>query len=230
MRTALLILAAAAALVLPGNAASSPPAPQPVVVELFTSQGCSSCPPADAALALVADRGDVIALSFGVTYWDNLGWKDTFARSEFTDRQKAYARRMGHAPYTPEVVAGGRAGSVGNSKGRIEALIAKARAPAAASVTADRYSVTVSAGVAPRGGADVWLVRYDPRTVQVPVKAGENTGKTLPIRNVVRSLTRLGTWNGASATYRFAIAPGGLDSVVIVQGRDGGPILAAARA
>jgi hypothetical protein len=146
MREASLILAAASALLFWGNAAAAPPAPQPVVVELFTSQGCSSCPPADAALALVADRDDVIALSFGVTYWDNLGWKDTFARPEFTARQMAYGRRMGHSPYTPEVVAGGRAGSVGNSRGRIEALIAKTRAPAAATVAAARESVTVSAG------------------------------------------------------------------------------------
>ncbi len=205
MRSAPLILAAVAALFTTG-AAPAPPA-QPVVVELFTSQGCSSCPPADVALAQVADRPDVIALSFGVTYWDNLGWRDTFARSEFTDRQKSYARRMGHAPYTPEVVAGGRTASVGNSRGRIEALIAKARAPAAAVVSADPASATVGPGVAPRGGADVWLVRYDPRIVRVPVKAGENTGKTLPVRNVVRALTRLGQWDGRAAQFRYPAAP-----------------------
>jgi len=223
-------LIVAAALALSGSAAAAPPPAQPVVVELFTSQGCSSCPPADAALAQVADRGDVIALSFGVTYWDDLGWKDTFARPEFTDRQKTYGRRLGHAPYTPEVVAGGRADSVGNSKGRIEALIAKARSPAATSISAKSDSATLTAGVAPRGGADVWLVRYDPRTVRVPVRAGENTGKTLPIRNVVRSLARLGTWDGSAATFRYPLARDGLDTVIIVQTRDGGPILAAARA
>jgi hypothetical protein len=230
MRTASLILSLAAALTFTGAAMSAPPPAQPVVVELFTSQGCSSCPPADAALALVADRADVIALSFGVTYWDDLGWKDTFARPEFTARQKAYSKRLGDAPYTPEVVAGGRVASVGNSKARIEALIAKTRGPAAASIIATSGSATVTAGVAPRAGADVWLVRYDPRTVRVPVKAGENTGKTLPIRNVVRSLTRLGTWDGSPATFRYGAAAQGLDSVVIVQTRDGGPILAAARA
>jgi len=229
MRKTSLILAAAAALLGATGASSAPPV-QPVVVELFTSQGCSSCPPADAALALVADRDDVIALSFGVTYWDHLGWKDTFARREFTDRQKDYARRQGHAPYTPEVIAGGRADSVGNSKREIESLIAKARGPAAATIIATSGSATVTAGVAPRAGADVWLVRYDPRTVRVPVKAGENTGKTLPIRNVVRQLTRLGGWDGKAATFRYSAAPAGLDSVVIVQTRDGGPILAAARA
>ncbi len=229
MRKTCLILAAAAALLGAGSASSAPPA-QPVVVELFTSQGCSSCPPADVALAQVADRPDVIALSFGVTYWDSLGWKDTFARREFTARQQDYAQRLGHAPYTPEVIAGGRADSVGNSKSIIEGLIARARGPAATSITADLDSADVAAGVAPRGGADVWLVRYDPRTVRVPVRAGENTGKTLPIRNVVRSLTRLGKWDGAAASFRYPVAQDGLQSVVIVQTRDGGPILAAARA
>ena len=228
MRTASSILAALL-LSFAGPAAAAPPPVQPVVVELFTSQGCSSCPPADLALAEVADRPDVIALSFGVTYWDELGWKDTFARPEFTARQRAYARRLGSAPYTPEVVAAGRTDSVGNSRARLEALIAKSRGPAAAAITAAPGSATVTAGVAPRGGADVWLVRYDPRTVRVPVKAGENTGKTLPIRNVVRSLTRLGKWDGAQATFSYPAAPNGLNSVVIVQTRDGGPILAAAR-
>ena len=228
MRKTSLILAAAAALL--GGAASSAPPAQPVVVELFTSQGCSSCPPADVALAQVADRPDVIALSFGVTYWDNLGWKDTFARREFTERQQDYAQRFGHAPYTPEVIAGGRADSVGNSRSIVEGLIARARGPAATSILVDRDSAKVAAGVAPRGGADVWLVRYDPRTVRVPVRAGENTGKTLPIRNVVRALTRLGKWDGAAASFRFPAAPEGLQSVVIVQTREGGPILAAARA
>jgi hypothetical protein len=229
MRTASLILAAAAALTFAGPAVCAPPPVQPVVVELFTSQGCSSCPPADAALAQVADRADVIALSFGVTYWDQLGWKDTFARPEFTARQKAYARPLGSAPYTPQVIAGGRNDSVGNSRARIEALIAKSRGPAATAISATAASATVKAGVAPRAGADVCLVRYDPHTVRVPVKAGENTGKTLPIRNVVRSLTRLGTWGGGEATFRYPAPAAGLDSVVIVQSRDGGPILAAAR-
>src|SRR5689334_19891043 len=168
------------------GAASAPP--QPVVVELFTSQGCSSCPPADAAVAKAADRPDVIALSFNVTYWDHLGWKDTFARPEFTDRQVAYARALGDgAPYTPEVVAGGHYAGVGNSPAAVAGLIAKAKAVPTTMVTSAAGKVTVAAGIAPRRGADVWLVSYDPRIIQVPVKAGENGGKTLPQRNVVRS-------------------------------------------
>ncbi|WP_296598833.1 thioredoxin family protein [Phenylobacterium sp.] len=221
------ILAALAAVPLIG---AGPAPAQPVVVELFTSQGCSSCPPADQAVARAADRPDVIALSFNVTYWDHLGWKDTFARPEFTARQVAYAKALGHgAPFTPEVVAGGRADAVANTPARLDALIARGRALPATQVSSAAGRVTVAAGVAPRRGAEVWLVRYDPRVIQVPVKAGENGGKTLPQRNVVRSLTRLGGWSGQAATY---VAPAGdpaLRSVVLVQTAGGGPILAAAR-
>src|SRR3954465_15071375 len=127
------LLAVLAAVPLIGAA----PAPtQPVVLELFTSQGCSSCPPADNAVAKAADRPDVIALSFNVTYWDHLGWKDTFARPEFTDRQVAYNKALGQgAPYTPEVVAGGRVGAVGNTPRGVDDLIARARTQATAMVT-----------------------------------------------------------------------------------------------
>ena len=221
------ILIALAALPLLGAA----PAPaQPVVLELFTSQGCSSCPPADLAVAGAADRPDVIALSFNVTYWNHLGWKDTFSRPEFTARQVAYAKALGHAaPFTPEVVAGGKVDAVANTPGRVDALIARGRSQPTTTVAASGGDVTVAAGVAPRRGADVWLVRYDPRTIQVPVKAGENTGKTLPQRNVVRSLKRLGDWRGQAMRYDVPAPEAGLRSVVLVQGKDGGPILAAAR-
>lgn len=216
-----------AATPLPGAAA---PPSQPVVVELFTSQGCSSCPPADAAVAAVADRPDVIALSFNVAYWDHLGWKDTFARPEFTDRQVAYARALAQgAPYTPEVVAGGRVGGVGASRPALDGLIARGRAQPLTRISADAGHVRVAAGVAPRRGAEVWLVRYDPREVQVPVKAGENNGKTLPQRNVVRRLIRLGAWTGAAADYVRPAPDAGLADVVLVQVRDGGPILGAGR-
>jgi hypothetical protein len=207
------------------------PASGPTVVELFTSQGCSSCPPADLAVGAVADRPDVIALSFNVTYWNHLGWKDTFSRPEFTARQVAYVRALGHAsPFTPQVVAGGRADAVGNTRARVEALIARARTKPLALIEVAGDHVSISSGVAPRGGADVWLVRYDPRWLQVPVRAGENGGKTLPQRNVVRELVRLGDWTGAPARCRNRHQGSGLASVIILQGRNGGAILAAARA
>jgi hypothetical protein len=210
------------------GARAEPQVAAPVVVELFTSQGCSSCPPADRAVAAAAGRPDVIALSFNVTYWDHLGWKDTFARPEFTARQVAYARRLGDAaPYTPQVVAAGRAAGVGNSPARVAALIAKGRTPPTTRLRPEAGRVVVAAGVAPRRGADVWLVRYDPRVLQVPVKAGENGGKTLPQRNVVRSLVRLGAWDGRAAAFTVPAGDRALKSIVLVQDRAGGPILAA---
>jgi len=219
-----------AALVAAPLVAAAPAPAQPVVLELFTSQGCSSCPPADLSVAKAADRPDVIALSFNVTYWNHLGWKDTFSRPEFTARQVAYAKALGHgAPFTPEVVAGGRVDAVANTPGKVDALIARARTQPTTTISTAGGKVTVAQGIAPRRGADVWLVRYDPRTIQVPVKAGENGGKTLPQRNVVRSLRRLGAWNGQTASYAAPVADPTLRSVVLVQAADGGPILAAAR-
>jgi hypothetical protein len=227
MRQIRALLAAVAALPL---LAAAPAPPHPVVVELFTSQGCSSCPLADLAVAAAAERPDVIALSYNVTYWNHLGWKDTFARPEFTARQVAYVKALGHdAPFTPEVVAGGRVDAPANTLRRVDALIAKARTQPTTGISVQGGQVTVAAGVAPRRGADVWLVQYDPRTLQVPVKAGENGGKTLPQKNVVRSLRRLGDWMGREARFAAPAASPGLRRVVLVQGKDGGPILAAAR-
>ena len=230
MKQTLRQIFASLAVLTAASAAQAQPASQPVVLELFTSQGCSSCPPANAALARGADRPDVVALTFAVTYWDHLGWKDTFARPEFTERQAVYAQSLAQgASYTPEIVAGGRTGGVGNSDGRLAALIAQGRAPAATTVVASDQKISVAAGVAPRRGADVWLVRYDPRVVQVPIRAGENGGKTLPQRNIVRSLKNLGSWTGQPATFAVPRADPTLRDVVLVQSRDGGPILAVGR-
>ena len=224
-----LLLAAAATLLAAAPAAAQPPAPRLSVVELFTSQGCSSCPPANDNVAALADRNDVIALSFGVTYWDKLGWKDTFASPAYTARQYAYARSLKtDGPATPEVVVDGKADTVGNVRSGIEKLIARERIEGPA-LTVSAGAVEVGAGRAPAAPADVWLVRYDPRTVQVPVKAGENTGRTLPHRNVVKALIRLGGWSGATARFPLPPAEPGLSTAVLVQTRDAGPILAAAR-
>jgi hypothetical protein len=213
-----------------GAAASQPAAERPLaVVELFTSQGCSSCPPANANLAALADRADLITLSFGVTYWDDLGWKDTFAQRTFTERQYAYARALGHSgPFTPQVVVDGQVDGVGARRGEIEALITHAHIGGPALAVAGG-AAEIASGPAPREPADVWLVRYDPRTVQVPVRAGENTGRTLPHRNVVRSLVRLGAWRGAAARFNLPAEEPGLKSVILVQVKNAGPILAAAR-
>jgi hypothetical protein len=203
----------------------------PVVVELFQSQGCSSCPPADANLAKIADRPDVIALSFAVTYWDGQGWKDTFARPEFTARQWAYAHGFRRAQvFTPEVVADGRRDGVGIDLADFARLVGHAAPPAGPQLTLADQAVTIGAASRPAAAADVWLVRYDPRTVQVPIRGGENGGRTLPHRNIVHELTRIGAWSGGAETLRLPPArTPGLVSAVLVQAPGGGPILAAAR-
>jgi hypothetical protein len=213
-----------------GGAASAQPAAAVQVVELYTSQGCSSCPPANAALAAISARPEILALSFGVTYWDDLGWKDTFAQKTFTDRQWDYAKGLRHDNVgTPQVVVNGRLDTVGGSVSEIDAALK--RAPLAAggpAVTLSGAAVAI-AGPAPGRPAQVWLVRYDPNVVQVPVKRGENTGKTLPHKNVVRELTRLGDWSGGARSFPLPAAAAGLKTAILLQAGPGGPILAAAK-
>ena len=229
-------LAAAAALVAGMLAAQMSQAQPPQstgqrlsVVELFTSQGCSSCPPANDNVARISNRPDVIALSFGVTYWDQLGWKDTFASPAYTQRQYAYATSLHHdGPFTPQVVVDGKADVVGAKPGEIDALVARTQIVGPALNVAGG-SVEIGAGPSNGAPADVWLVRYDPRTVEVPVRAGENTGRTLPHKNVVKSLARLGGWSGAPEHFALPPAAPGLATAILVQKKDAGPILAAAR-
>ena len=201
-------------------------AAHPTVIELFQSQGCSSCPPALSALAAYADRADWLALTFAVTYWDRLGWKDTFAKPEFTERQYAYARLSG--TYTPEVVVNGRAAGVGAEVSEVEGLARKAERTAGPEVRIEDGEVAVGAGKAPSGGADIWLALYDPRTLEVAVPRGENAGRTIGHRNVVKRLVRLGSWNGEAVKLPLP-ASEGLVRAVLVQTRGVGPILAAAR-
>ncbi len=201
----------------------------PTVVELFQSQGCSSCPPAIANLNAIADRPGVLALTFAVTYWDQLGWKDTFASQAQTARQWDYARGLGHDQvWTPQVVVDGRADTVGTRRGEIEGLLAHAPPRHGPALTLAGTAVAIADGAAPPGGADVWLVRYDPRTVAVAVGAGENVGRTIDHRNVVRQLIRIGRWTGGAATIALPASAPGLKTAVIVQ-KAGGAVLAAVR-
>lgn len=225
------LLAALLAAALTPLSARAADAAHPVVVELFTSQGCSSCVPALANLTTLTRRSDVLALSFGVTYWDYLGWKDSFAQPVFTERQTLYERSLGHqGPFTPQVVVNGSADVVGNQLSEIQRLITRLGPPRGGpEIALGAQQVSVGAASAPRAGADVWLVRYDPRTIEVPIRRGENGGKTLPHKNVVRELTRLGSWDGRAQRFALAPAPAGLATAVLVQAAHGGPILAAAR-
>ena len=219
------LLAALMALAATGAAAAQPL----TVVELFTSQGCSSCPPANANLIKVKDRPGVLALSFNVTYWDYLGWKDTFGKQEFTQRQVRYEPALGRSgPFTPQVVVNGDADAVGAASGEIERLISLSGRAKGPSLSLDGGKVSIGAGSAPGGKADVWLVRYKDGVVEVPVARGENTGRTLPHANVVHALQRIGTWSGDATTLPLPAASGGLSTAVLVQAPGGGPILAAA--
>jgi hypothetical protein len=201
----------------------------PVVVELFTSQGCSSCPPANANLIKLSQRDDVLALSFAVTYWDYLGWKDSFDKPEYTDRQVAYEKPLGQTgPYTPQMVLNGATTAVGNNLADVEKLIAGAKPLSGPAVTLQPQSVSIGAATAPAAAADVWLVRYDPSIVNVPVARGENTGRTLPHTHVVHSLQRLGGWSGAPLSFDLTAATDGYKTAVLVQAPNGGPILSVA--
>ena len=200
----------------------------PVVVELYQSQSCSSCPPANANLNAVAGTKGVLALSFAVTYWDQLGWKDRFARPEFTQRQWDYANAADRGRvYTPQVIVNGRQMMLGGDKAHFARLIAEGAPRGGPSLEARGGRVVVSAGRASTT-AHVWLVRYDPRVRNVAIRAGENGGRTLPHRNIVTELRKLGSWNGTAAS--FAVAPpadAALKTAVFVQQGTGGPIVAA---
>jgi hypothetical protein len=236
--TSLSILArlgpAAAVAVLAASAAApgvviAADAAHPTVVELFQSQGCSSCPPANANVLAIADRPDVLTLSWQVTYWDQLGWKDTFAQPAFTARQWDYAHAFHRTEVaTPEVVVNGRADVVGARRDELDALIRRedrGEGGPRVDIAGDRVTISGKGS-----GGVVLLVRYDPNIIQVPIQRGENGGRTLPHRNVVREVARLGSWDGGTASFRLPPASPGLKTAVLLQAAPGGPILAAARA
>ncbi len=207
----------------------------PTVVELFTSQGCSSCPPADKFLGELARRDDIIALSFHVDYWDYIGWPDPFASKETTARQHAYGRSLRQRyVYTPEMVVDGRAHSSRPSE--IDALIEAGKAHKKFAVgfrkDADGGHQIVVPAAAYDGKASVWLVFYDRKhTVKIP--RGENRGRTLTYTHVVRELKELGTWTGKELVIPISTAAaesaGRGGCVIIVQDGKAGPILGAAQ-
>jgi hypothetical protein len=208
------------------------PMQAPVVVELFQSQGCSDCPPAQENLNRLADRPDVLALSYGVTYWDYLGWKDSFASPQFTQRQRDYsARNHDIGVATPQYWINGRQTVLGANPSRVSQLIEQGSPTGGPSLTVVGSNLSIGSGIGPPGGADIWLVHYDPRTIQVAVRAGENGGRTIPHRDIVRELIRIGRWSGTPETIALpsAASVDGLRSAVLVQAGPGGPILAAVK-
>ena len=188
------------------------------VVELYTSQGCSSCPPADAFLGELAKRDDLLALSIHVDYWDYIGWKDRFASPDNTKRQRAYASKLGmRYVYTPQMIVQGANHATGSDRDKILALIARTQKSKRVAVTINRAEDGVRVTVA---GADtteeaaVWLAVFDNRH-DTDIKRGENGGRMLSYYNVVRGMKRIGTWKGRP----LDIPTGNAD--LSTEGRDG---------
>jgi hypothetical protein len=198
-------------------------AERPIVVELFTSQGCSSCPPADALLnELSKGRRDVLPLAFHVTYWDNLGWKDPFSLQAATQRQGRYGQRFGDGSYTPEIVVDGAAGMVGSRRGDVGSAIEKAKRDnrTAAAVSVKKIGERVSIEVGPgSGGGRILLIGFD-HDHTTAIGRGENGGRTLAQANIVRSIRTVGQWSGTPLRIdeRF---PEGEDVAVLLETPDG---------
>ncbi|ESR25959.1 DUF1223 domain-containing protein [Lutibaculum baratangense] len=190
------------------------------VMELFTSQGCSSCPPADELLAEFAERDDVLALSLPIDYWDYIGWKDTLASPAFSARQRAYAKARGDREvYTPQVVVNGADHRVGSDRQALLDALGKTSDESPVSVEASagetKARVTVGSGSA-AAKAIVLLIVFDPEAT-VKIGRGENAGQTITYRNVVKKIVRLGEWRGTAKTYSFTLPPEGLRCAVLVQ-------------
>lgn len=206
----------------------------PVVVELFTSQGCSSCPPADALLEELASYPDVLPLALHVDYWDYIGWKDTFGSPQFTARQKAYAAASGHRTiYTPQMVIGGIDHVVGYVPMDVATAIERHREaalPVVLRVTRTGDEVRVLADPMPGlpGVMIVQLVRYLPKA-SVTIERGENAGKTIDYVNTVVAWDQIGTWDGASALDLTVPLEGQGAVAVLLQAEGPGAIIAAAK-
>lgn len=219
------------------TASSCATAATPVVVELYTAQGCASCAEANRFAGDLGGHGGVVELTFDVDYWDYLGWKDTFAQPAFAERQRAYDKRFGlRDVYTPQIVIDGEAQVAGDKQAQAQALVRTARrAPARGPRITPRADGTVAVEAKPerrrrRRDDDVWLIRYDPRLVSTAVKDGDNRGQTVSARNTVRQLVRLGGWQGRRRIFHLpAASEDGLAALVLVQQETGGRIIAAMR-
>jgi hypothetical protein len=211
----------------------------PVVVELFTSQGCYSCPPADKYVGVLKQRENVIALAYHVDYWDYIGWKDPFATPNNTQRQRGYSKAMGlWSIYTPQMVIDGRLEGVGSRTREISdkinrvstmSLADRVSVPIALRASAGILSIKIEGGAAPKGG-DIWLVTYDDEK-STAIPRGENAGKTLTEYNIVRGVWRLGDWNGQAVSSDYAVKDLGIKAdkaVILLQEKGQGAIYGAA--
>lgn len=212
--------------------AESARADGPVLVELFTSQGCNSCPPADAYLGDLAKRRDVIALAFHVDYWDAIGWKDPFGDAAWTARQRLYSKTLGTSQiYTPQMVVDGGNHAVGSDRRDVERLIGAAAKRERPTLEVRRSPEGLDLTVRGSGDGELWIVGYDPRH-DTKVARGENAGRTLAEFNVVRGLVRVDAWKGGALTRSVATAdlPPGAAYVAVLQAPGPGRVIAAATA
>ena len=204
-------------------------ASSPVVVELFTSQGCSSCPPADAYLAELARQPGLLALAYHIDYWDQLGWRDPFSSPAATARQRAYAQALGlRTIYTPQMVINGRIDAVGSDRPQVAAAIAAAagRSAVAVAVEAERDALAIRVGSG-TGHGRIWLMDYDLEH-ETRVRAGENRGRTLVNVNIVRGIEELGAWAGTPVAFTRPRPGPDAGSAVLVQSESGAILGAAA--
>jgi hypothetical protein len=228
-KTRLLIVATCLALGIAPAAAGN----RSIVVELFTSEGCSSCPPADALLAELADRPGLLALSFHVDYWDRLGWKDPFSSPAATQRQHRYAEQLGLATvYTPQIVVDGKWQAVGSSRVEVERVLDSAqrnRDEVPVALAADHGHAKITLGPGGSGvSASVVLIGFD-RLHVTAVARGENAGRTLAHVDVVRSLEEVARFDGRGGTVEAPL-PAQCDRIAaIVQAPDGRILGVAAR-
>ena len=213
------------------------------VVELFTSQGCSSCPPADEIIGELAKDPNVIALSMPIEYWDYLGWKDTLADSRFSARQKAYSQMRGDRDvYTPQVIVNGSANVIGSDRAGIESAIQNTQkaagvmsVPVTMTLSGKQINVSVAASKAPTSAqGEVWICSVS-KAVPISIGRGENRGREVTYYNVVRNILKVGDWNGNSGSWTVPlenISRDGVDAAVVYV-QDGnrekpGPMLGAA--
>lgn len=216
----------------PAAAAAAAPRLRPAVVELFTSEGCSSCPPAEAYLGELAQRPTVLALAFHVDYWDDLGWRDRFEVAEAVPRQRLYARALRLASiYTPQVVIDGKHDFVGSDRAAIANSLAQPRDGVAVDLAVQDGDIRIDVGgLRGAGPCDVLLISYRSSAVSA-IGRGENAGRTLTEFNIVRSVRSLGTWDGAAKTYHAAQRPlpgDATDIAVLVQSTGQSAIVGAA--
>ena len=209
------------------------------LLELYTSEGCSSCPPADRWLGgLVDDQRlwrELVPVAFHVDYWDYIGWKDLFAKPEFTARQKSYVTSMGSRyAYTPQMVIDGREHVVGSHRAKVESVIRKAQANASKAppikMRREGKNLIISVGAARASGDYVVTMATFDKPHVTKVKSGENRGMTLTNANVVRELVKIGDWNGKAAEYTISLdgTDGDGGCAILVQKKGHGPVLAAA--